>query len=290
MVNHKHNKGGIALLFTVLALLVFAFFAFMGTEYVFDGNHAIVVPVCVCAAAALTLCVYFACKIKTSRNKKMWFWELLAVLGACVILFIGSVPFSQFVYIIKHSDDVEQLVADAQQNALVVDADYRGYVDNRVSSYNKILQRRNTTNLTREKRVNSLRRRLLPPAIDSIASERKAWLGTMKIINIWNIATARNMHYLIAASDEWSQQYTSISEVIYDGETSQPFSHDSNNSAIKDQYNQLIHYRADDFPRNILFGEGLVGLLSALGCGILIAVYYFYCQRPRNKYQDSHRR
>lgn len=269
MSNLSSSHSGLALLLTVLAMLVFAFFAFMGTEYLCDGDHMRVALFCLPAFLILGCFVWLAQRIKLGRKKNTAL-EITSLVGALCIVLVGMVPFSQFVYTIEHEAEINQLVEDSRDAAMSIDSLYENYANERVADY----KRYNNNKAT--KKTRSLHRRLFPEDRDSIVQQRAGWLATLHTIDLWNVATARNLHHIITASEQWTEQYAEVSAIIYQGEQSEPFSVD--NSDIRERYAQFTTFHWPLTRWSVIAG---------LVCSVLMSVSYIVCTRSRNKSQGN---
>ena len=274
----RSGSSGIALTLTTLSLLTFAFFSFMGMEYLFRGDHRWAIGICLTGLLLLGVFLYLACWGKTTRNKlKGRFFEALALIFAGVILFWGRTPFSQFFYVVEHEKEINALVIEAKQQAHDIDSLYAKYAHNRLTEYRLYDKRHAKDSQTATQLVTSIKRRLFPTAIDSIAAERSEWMSGLQTVNVWNIATAKNLNEMISASDEWTKQYATVSQVIYEGEGEgcEPFSLSDND--IQSRFDALTKPIAPSPLSNIVM----------VACYILILVYYFQSLRARSRYQGQ---
>ena len=275
----KTGSSGIALTITLLALFVFACFSFMGMEYVTHANHRVTISVSVGAIIILGVCLRLACWGKTTRKKyKGRAVEVLSLLVVGVILYLGREPFSQYVYVINHRNEVDSLVSDALHSARNIDSIYIDYADERIDKYQDYLQKNKTnfTQFAKKMRVNSLRRRLLPDSLKIVCKERALWMANLDTVNVWrNVGTPHNLDYLIKASESWVEQYEKVSQIIYQGEESRPFELSTAN--LYNRYVALTttHDEQDDRLSNI----------AMTVCCVLIFSYYIICVRARSRYE-----
>lgn len=271
----KTDSSGLALLLTILSLLAFAFAAFMGLEYLLEGNHLAAVLICLGGMVLLGICIRLACWGKVTRKKKQGYViEILSIIAAGVILYFGRTPFSQFVYVVNHEQDINSLVEEARDNASKIDTAYDEYAQKRLASYEHYLKKNTKDDLhIVSQKVNSLKRRLLPEGVTDVRYERKEWLNQLQNVNVWNIATAKNLGYLISASDDWVQQYADVSSLMYEGEKCEPFTMQSND--IKSRYNEFTTPRTPDRLSNIAMAV----------CCLLILTFYIVSLRSKSRYQ-----
>lgn len=270
----KNGSAGIALLLTVLSILVFAFMVFMGTEYLLKGDHLRSVICCVVFLLIMGLCIWLSCWGKTTRNKYVGrVIEILSLVVAAVALYIGRTPFSQFVYIIEHENEINTLVQDARSKALGVDSAYINYADGRIEAYRKYLTKNKQHDVALK--VRSLKRRLKPDSIGIVSDERHDWLTSWHKLNIWNISTPKNLYNVIEASNEWGEQYAEISRIIYKGEDCQPF-------AVEDIETSVSKLSQTQTP-------GKWSNIAMAVCCILILTFYIQCVRSRSRYDRHHK-
>ena len=188
--------------------------------------------------------------------------EVLSLLAIAVLLFFARTPFSQFVYVVNHEQEIDSLVMEARDAACRIDTAYVEYAEKRLS-----------TSQTKQS-VASLKRRLLPDSVATVREERKQWLDGVQRVNVWNIATAKNLHYIITASEDWVKQYAALSRVIYEGEKDcEPFTMEV--SDIKGRYAAL-----STAQKPFLWSD-----IAMAVCCLLIFTYYIQSLRARSRYQ-----
>ena len=108
----------------------------------------------------------------------------------------------------------------------------------------------------------------------TVREERKQWLDGVQRVNVWNIATAKNLHYIITASEDWVKQYAALSRVIYEGEKDcEPFTMEV--SDIKGRYAAL-----STAQKPFLWSD-----IAMAVCCLLIFTYYIQSLRARSRYQ-----
>lgn len=272
---YKSGSSGLALLLTILSLLVFAFFAFMGLEYLLEGNHVAAVLICLGGALLLGLCIRLACWGKSTRQKHKGFAiEIASLVVAALLLYLGRTPFSQFMYVVNHEQEINTLVVEARDNASRIDTAYLDYAEKRVADYERLLLKgKKVDRHTAELKVKSLKRRLLPEELTSVSRERREWLDQLQHVNLWNIATAKNLKHILSASDDWVNQYAEVSHLIYEGEESEPFAMTSDD--IKNRYAEFTTPRPANLWSNVAMAV----------CCVLMLTYYVQSLRARSRFQ-----
>lgn len=273
---YRSGSSGLAMLLTIVSLLVFAFFAFMGLEYLLGGDHVISLLITLSGMALVGYCLKLACWGKETRMKnKGRVIEVLSLLAIAVLLFFARTPFSQFVYVVNHEQEIDSLVMEARDAACRIDTAYVEYAEKRLSNYERYLKKtkRLSTSQTKQS-VASLKRRLLPDSVATVREERKQWLDGVQRVNVWNIATAKNLHYIITASEDWVKQYAALSRVIYEGEKNcEPFTMEV--SDIRGRYAAL-----STAQKPFLWSD-----IAMAVCCLLIFTYYIQSLRARSRYQ-----
>ncbi len=236
---------------SVIVLMAYAFVAFLGMVYWAKG--ALLVPLVSTLGflAVVVLMVQWLCRAKASRWRRMrQLGQAMAGTFLAIVFFLSMLPFSNFLNVWKHQeellDDFEQTIASAEE----LDAAYEQYVDSRVERYRLRLetvaspggQRSNPTEYATlvgdaagstdaEKIDNlcaSLRRHLLP-ASDSTATAFHAWLDDMKGISVWNVGLPANIKTLYDEVNSRTESYRSLSaqERSFKGEPYEPFAYAS---------------------------------------------------------------
>ena len=276
-----HNgKAGVALSVTVLALLLFSIAAFYGMEYLYAGNHAIAVSSTFIGLTVLSVCIYFMCKSKSSRNKRSGLpIEIVSMSVACFVLVLGSIPFNIFMSAIDHEKAFVGSITETARNVRAIDSSYQAYVNQRVTNYEGYLKTKNYRTTAVRSMVNSLKRRLTPENMDLVCFERQLWLSALDSVSIWNVSTAKNIRYIVTAGEDWCRQYRLRSSLFYEGEDTTQFEFDKSLLASQSTYERM---RAPH-----LYGG--LGLLTAVFCFIGIFTTYFFIRRPRNRYSGHHR-
>lgn len=276
-----HNgKAGVALSVTVLALLLFSIAAFYGMEYLYDGDHAIAISSTLVGLTFLSVCIYFMCKSKSSRNKRSGLpIEIISMSVACFVLVLGSIPFNIFISAIEHEKAFVGSITETARNVSAIDSSYQAYVNRRVTNYERYLNTKKYRTSAVRSMANSLRRRLTPEDMDLVRFERKLWLSELDSVSIWNVSTAKNIRYIVTAGEDWCRQYRLRSSLFYEGEDTTQFEFDKSLLASQSAYERL---RAPH-----LYGG--LGLLTAVFCFIGIFTTYFFIRRPRNRYSGHHR-
>lgn len=268
------------MLITVVALLAYALIVFLGMEYLWEGIHEIALPLTLAGVAVLACCVYVMCKSKASRNKRQGLpREIIAIVMAVVILYLGRTPFSQFFYVYDHQEELQQGILETAESVAQIDSLYKHYAKQRLRDYRKELKRQRVGSTKAKAQEKSLRRRLLPTMLDTIQSQRQQWLSSLGETQVWSLSTPRSIHYLLSASEEWTEQYQQVSSVIYQGEKAKAFNNDGMIGVTAEKLVPFLSPQPTD-PRS---------LLVMVVCCALILTTYFHIRRPKSRYESGHR-
>ncbi|MBR7017853.1 MAG: hypothetical protein IKH99_03285 [Prevotella sp.] len=268
------------MLITVVALLAYALIVFLGMEYLWEGIHEIALPLTLAGVAVLALCVYVMCKSKASRNKRQGLpREIIAIVIAVVTLYLGRTPFSQFFYVYDHQEELKQGMQETAESVAQIDSLYQHYAQQRLRNYRKELKRKRVSNTKTKALEKSLRRRLLPTRLDTIRVQRQQWLSSLGETHVWSLSTPRSIHYLLSASEQWTEQYQQVSSMIYQGEKAEAFNSDGMIGVRADQLVPFLSPQPADSR----------SLLVMVICCVLILTTYFHIRRPKSRYDSGHR-
>lgn len=268
------------MLITVVALLAYALIVFLGMEYLWEGIHEIALPLTLAGVAVLACCVYVMCKSKASRNKPQGLpREIIAIVIAVVILYLGRTPFSQFFYVYDHQEELRKGIQETVEDVAQIDSLYQNYAHQRLRNYRKELKRQRVARTKAKALEKSLRRRLLPTMLDTIQVQRQQWLSSLGKTQVWSLSTPRSIHYLLRASEEWTTQYQQVSSVIYRGEKAEAFNSDGMIGVTADKLVPFLTPQQAD-------SRSVVVMVL---CCILILTTYFHIRRPKSRFDSGHR-
>ena len=276
----KKTIAGFALLVTIAALLVFVYISFLGTEYLLEGNHLLAIPLVLVGAALLSYSIYVMCSSKASRDKRKGLpKEIAAFIVAILILLAGSVAFTQFLYVHDHRQELRECLFSTAEEVSKIDSVYKDYALARVNTYRKLLKKEHYSSSKQASMTKSLSRRLMPAEYDTICADRKRWLASVHDAGVWNISTPRNLHYIVTAGYDWTEQYREVSSVIYKGEETESFGTGETVFAKSEESRQFSKPHRPDSR----------SLAATIVCCLLILTTYWHVRRPRSRYVGSHR-
>ena len=276
----KKTIAGFALLLTIAALLVFVYISFMGTEYLLEGNHLVAIPLVLLGTALLSYSIWVMCKSKASRDKRKGLpKEVAAFTMAILILLAGSIAFTQFLYVYDHQQQLRETLFSTADDVSMIDSMYKDYAKDRVRAYRNLLKKERYPSAKRTRLTESLRRRLMPAEYDTICAERQRWLASLHDAGVWNISTPRNLHYIVTAGQDWTEQYSRVSSVIYKGEKVETFGSGKTLFEPSEENKKFSRLHRPDFR----------SMVATVVCCLLILTTYLHVRRPRSRYAGNHR-
>ena len=254
--------------------------SFYETMQLFEGNHLLAISLVILGAALLSWCITVMCKSKASRDKRKGLpREVAAIMGAIVILGAGSIAFNQFLYVHDHQRQLRETLFRTVDEVSQIDSVYKSYATDRVAAYRTLLRKERYAKAKETAMTRSLRRRLMPADYDSICSDRRRWLASVSDAGVWNISTPRNLHYIVTAGQDWTEQYQRVSAIIYKGEDAQPFGMGETAFAQSEQNRQFASPHRPDSR----------SMAATLVCCLLILTTYLHIRRPKSWYAGHHR-
>ncbi|MCR4854313.1 MAG: hypothetical protein K5893_12070 [Prevotella sp.] len=216
---------GLLLLLSVLALLTYAYFAFLGMAYLLQGQFLYFVLLSVAWAVGMGLCIYALCKREAPfslGNSKLR--RTIARMGIGALLVVGIIPLVRFIQVYNHQDELQWKINHTRENLLQMDSIYNDYAHQRIDDYEKQLRKDKFKRKKVRALVSSLERRLLPANLDSVRSQRAEWLSQSWPTDVFSVATPLGLSALVEAETSWTETYDQLSAVIYKGEDTQVFS------------------------------------------------------------------
>ncbi len=276
----KKTIAGFALLLTIAALLVFVYISFMGAEYLLEGNHLVAVPLVLLGAALLSWSIWMMCTSKASRDKRRGLpKEVAAFAMTIMVLLAGSVAFTQFLYVHDHQRQLRETLFSTAAQVSRIDSLYKDYAQGRVKAYRSLLRKERYPSGKRALLEKSLKRRLMPAGFDRICEDRQRWLASLHDAGVWNISTPRNLHYIVTAGREWTEQYSQVSSVVYKGEKAEPFGYGETSFTHGESSRVFCK------PHK----PNLRSMAATIVCCLLILTTYLHVRRPRSRFAGSHR-
>lgn len=263
---------------TVLAFFAFFGISFLGAEYLFEGNHVLSISLLLAGALLLYWCLCVMCKSKASRDKRHSLpKEVAAIAGAIVIFLVGSIAFIQFLFVFDHRKELRETMFATADDVSKIDSVYKDYAQTRVKAYDKTLKKRGDNDRLAKK--SSLKRRLMPADYDTICTQRKQWLASVNDASVWNVSTPRNLHYIVTAGYDWTEEYKKVSSIIYEHEEAVPYG-EGDTAFTRSEAN--LQFSTPHKPNGSSF-------VATVLCCLLILTKYFNTRRPKSWYDSGHR-
>lgn len=233
----KETPYGFGMVLSGVTLLAFAAIVFIGLTGMCQGQLIIPIISVLVGVVALFYCLLLICRWKQNLSTKQGLArEILIALLMLIIMMGGAAPVSNVITALDDKDGLQENVDSIIENVSCIAPAYKEYVEQRAEAYREHLvhihkgsddyniQLSNAAgNSKREKAnavVNSLKRRLLNPAMEEIEAKRAEWLNSLTDINAF---TQRTASIVASSGVKWIQEYNQISSVMYAGEEYEPF-------------------------------------------------------------------
>ena len=241
-----------ATVFSIMTLLAYAFFAFMGLVYWRNGELTYPLLFTIEGIAIVLLCVYLMCMGKESRWHTGRAAEIICGIIIFVMLLIAALPFTNFMKVVENQSDIKQKIGQLFDSATELDNAYDKYADTRIKKYESALQLVATGKAIHPSEYKelladaagsndddkidglskSLRRQLLPDSIDTIRRQRTQWLENARDMSVWNMMLPTNINKIAAGVDNYVDNYTELSRTIRAGENATPFTYTALNNDL----------------------------------------------------------
>ena len=293
-------KYGLSFALCGIALICFAIGSFLGLNYWTEGNLIIPIATTIIGCYTVCRCIVIACQSKSMRNKRM---GLIREFTSCsiILLFLlaGSLPFTKFLQILDKEERLKTEVKQTVNSISQIDSLYLAYAQQRVENYRMHLNSLSTKSKEYQEEIGgvsktygkgdikgvqiknataSLKRRLIPEQTDTIISRRQEWLKSIGNVNVWNYATPKNIKVISSAGSKWTNDYKTVSQIIYKGENAQPFSYPELNENLETFRADFTQFHAPDFRC----------ILITLCCFALILLPYLITRRKKNRADGTH--
>ena len=117
--------------------------------------------------------------------------------------------------------------------------------------------------------MNSLRRKLVADSVTQITRERQQWLESSADMSVLNLMLPANMAKISEEVTNWTQMYTNISDISYNGEHAEPFRYPEFNTELA------------QLTRNYttLHAPSVLAILVALLCFAIMLLPYMLTER-----------
>lgn len=285
---------GLSLTLCGLGVLLYAYFAFMGLDYHYEGNLLFPTLLTLVGVAVLVWCLKQMCRLKRERqwrrgiSKEIGFTVL-----ALTVLALGSIPMSCFMHVYDQREEMQAAVSETVTAIREMDSSYRSYVDNRICRYDSVLQiqkfgtkeynkvigkERNKKERIRVLKENLLGR-LMPEGFDSVMTNRNIWLTQLDDISIWNLYAPKNIKAIGETGQRWGNELAALSEVRFYGEEVPTFT-------VSRLTNKMRRYEAE-YTRYCWPDWRSYAVM--LFCVLLISLPYLMARRSKTGSDGTHK-
>ncbi len=292
------NKYNFAWVLSLVTLIGFSYFTFMGLDYWQGGKLLLPIVIILTILIIIPGCVYVMCMSKSTR------WQKIGKIGQYVfggivllVMLFAACPFTNFLGVVESQDELVDGVKNTCKAAVSLDDTYKAYVDKRVADYKsslELISKGKNSNPTQYKEciegasgsddkekienlTKSLRNKLLPEDTQSVADVRHDWINQSNSIVVWNPLAPANIEKISDEVSGWTADYDSLSNIAYKGEETQPF-------LYKEFDNQLAQltstYREFHLP-------SILSVLITLVCFMIMLLPYFVTERDIASISDS---
>lgn len=231
----KENKiqyriSGLPLVVTMVSLIFYSCITFFGLNYTLEGYEISIIPdyipryllsavVVVLLNVIAFLCLQNMCRGKVDRSRRRGRRrEISSGFVVMLILILESVPFMKFLYVYDHETELVGDVFKMRNKTIGIFASYEDYVDKRLESASSTYDLFKYRQIWKNGVINSLKRRLMPVNLKSIAERRRDWLEGFDNVSIWNFATPHNIMFVMKAASVWVEEYKRLSNFAYEHE------------------------------------------------------------------------
>lgn len=282
----EKTKFNFAFVFSIVALLGFAYFAFMGLVYWKNGD--LVMPAILTAAGIVLVlvCLFVMCKGKSSRWTIGKIGEVLFGIIILGTLLAAALPFTNFFKVVEQQDKIKTEIKAMFSSAESLDSAYNAYCTDRLEAYERTLKVACKGKTVRPKDyltlvanaggnddeqkvdnlVKSLKRQLTPESMDSVHQKRAEWLESTGDMSVWNLKFPNNVNVIANQVKDYSENYAKLSQKIRKGEHAEPFSYPAFSSNLQQLQS---NYTTLHFPPTVL------SLVVALIAFLIILLPYF---------------
>lgn len=285
----KKVNFNFATVFSLMALLVYGYFAFMGLVY--WKNGAVTVPVLFTLGGMLIalFCLFVMCMGKGSRWHIGKVGEI--VFGVIILcLFVAAaIPFTNFFKVVENQGRIKGKVEQFLISSKNLDQAYEKYAEDRIAEYESQLKlvaegksirpaeydtllagaAGADDNIKIQNLTKSLRRQLLPKERESICKQRTAALEKASQMSVWNVLLPSNINKIATEVGSYVQNYTDLSSKIRKGETAEPFTYPEIKNDLNEIQTIYTHLSTPSF----------ISILLSLICFLIMLLPYFITER-----------
>lgn len=298
MKNFKLNN---AMIISLVVLLFYTYFVFLGLVYWKNGEILKPVLLSLLFIVVVFSIVLFMCKTKASRwfrTPKVIISHILAAVILAALFVLSAMLFTNFLNVVSNKSKIYTEITSTMQAGKDLSVAYDTYVNERIESAKVSLQtiaRSQKTDpqmynetfskipgATVDKKIDniikSLKRQLLPEEIMSAQKSRNEYLTKASNLSIYNVMLPKIINQVDKNVSNWTKDYVEVSSKIHIFEYVKPFEYKDFSSKLEQTtafYTQLHK-------------PNLVSVVVALLCLMLILLPYIITeQSPANKGDSS---
>lgn len=288
----KETPYGFVMVLSGVALLAFAAIVFIGLTGMCQGQLIIPIASVAIGVIAIFYCLLLICKWKQVLSAKDgMIRELLITLLMLLIMLCGASPVSNVISALDDKEGLQENVDSIIENVSSIAPAYKEYVEERTEAYRDHLVHLHTGsddyNIQLSKAagdskkqkakavVNSLKRRLINPAMEDIEAKRAEWLNSLTDINAF---TQRTASMVASSGVKWIEEYNRISSIKYAGEEVEPFD-------MPELKEKLLQYR---IGQSDILHPSFTGLIITLLCFLMTLTPYLLIRRSGKSKSGTH--
>ncbi|MBQ7711332.1 MAG: hypothetical protein IJT39_05840 [Bacteroidales bacterium] len=235
-----------------VVLLGYSYISFLGMLYKVDGVLWKAVLFAIGVIAAVSICVYVMVSAKVTKSKEAGVIGQI-VFGIIILatFLVSGSPFTSFLKVAGSKNAIETGINNVKTSAYSLDEEYNKYALERVQKYGNTFAVADG-----DLKVQSLKRRLSPDSINTVQQLRRDWVAQIGDMSIWNVKLPQNLKYMQQCVGNWTENYTLISDKIYESEHASAFSYN--------EFDTSLNLLMDSFKKaGYSFWAVLVAIFSA---------------------------
>lgn len=284
------SKFSFGAVIALIVLLVFSYVTFLGLVYWKNGEIFTPLLIVVCLILIVASCIAAMCASKATR------WKGTGLAGQIVFgivilaaFLFSSVPFTNFMDVISSQQKIKSEIETMMISAKELDSTYINYANRRLNKYEERLKLISegkdiqpsvyseclggAAGNSDEEKINnlvaSLQMKLFPDSISTAQEERRIWLEESSKMSVWNIMLPSNIAKIASEVENWTNNYSELSQIIYKGERAQPFTYEPFSTAIEELSANYAQFHSPN----------LVSIIAAIICFAIMLLPYWLTEK-----------
>lgn len=256
----KRNKEKIkinnAMIISLVVLLFYTYFAFLGLVYWKNGEILEPILLSLLFIVVVFGIVLFMCMTKASRCFKtpvVMALHILAIVILATLFGLSAIVFTNFLNVVSNKSKIYTEITSTMQAGKDLSIAYNTYVDERIErakvSLNNIAKSQKTDHqmynetfskipgATMDKKIDniikSLKRQLLPEEIISAQKSRNEYLTKASNLSIYNVMLPKIINQVNKNVSNWTKDYVEVSSKIHGFEYIEPFEYKDFSSQLE---------------------------------------------------------